>query len=480
MNKKAKSLKYAVTSIVIFAFFAIIAWAALYATTAVTSGKDFIVNHIKWIVRLFTFQDYPLYLANTITICACLLVWLVAFIVTLILSIKKKRGIMVLPLIALLLGVVAVSEFFGNAHGNLNGSDPTLFGYIPMLKSTENLSETIVVYCILVCSILGTALAFVSWILAFVHTVKYKSEKQYIKDAAVEPKEMTEEELEDALEQEDVKDFSPEPEVEELPTNGINKDELREIIREIIREELAAHPANNVTGATFNAPLVVQYFNGVTPSEAPKAEPVKEEPKEEVEPEAVVEEAAPEEVKEEPAPEVVSEPVVEPEPVVEQEPVVEEKAKIVRIPFPERLLNADEDIKKLYNEIKNEIMSYGVHSRLSNSGDTFRLHCKTYVKLTIAGKSLKLYFALDPKDYENSPLPIKDASDKNIYVDIPLVFKVKSGLSVKRCKQLIADVMGKDGLEQGEVGNVDYFKEIEEEIKEGKQIEDDGDVDDED
>lgn len=125
--------------------------------------------------------------------------------------------------------------------------------------------------------------------------------------------------------------------------------------------------------------------------------------------------------------------------------------KIIRIPFQTRMLKAEKDMKTNYNILKNEIMSYGVKSRVSNSGDTFRLHTKTYVKLTIAGKSLKLYFALNPKDYVNSKLPILDAGAKGIYKEIPLVFKVKSELSVRRAKQLIADVMEKDSLEQGKL-----------------------------
>jgi hypothetical protein len=118
-----------------------------------------------------------------------------------------------------------------------------------------------------------------------------------------------------------------------------------------------------------------------------------------------------------------------------------------------------------YNELKNEILSWGVKSRVSNSGDTFRLHRKTYIKLTIAGKSLKLYFALNPEDYRDSTIPVQDAGGKNIYEEIPLVFKVKSGLSLRRCKQLIQDVMEKDGLEQGEIGTVNWVKELKAELK---------------
>ena len=166
-------------------------------------------------------------------------------------------------------------------------------------------------------------------------------------------------------------------------------------------------------------------------------------------------------------------PAPAPEPVVENkvEPVVEEtkpateevkeaKPKIIRIPFPTRLLDADDEMKANYNELKAECLSYGLKSRLSNSGDTFRLHTKTYVKITVAGKSLKLYLALDPKDYENSTIPVKDAGGKNIYREIPVVFKVKSALSMKRAKQLIADACEHDDLEQGKIIEKDYVHEL--------------------
>ena len=331
--------------------------------------------------------------------------------------------------------------------------------------------------------------------------------------------------------------FTEEPKEEKQANVGDDlKAMLREVVRDIVRDEIARNNANqpksdfnplaggSITGATFGGPLVVQYFNGginspaapqqpaepapapqpqPAPAPAPQPEPapqpVKEEskpepqpepepepepePQPEPEPEPIVEEQpepapelapvqeeepveepvqepepAPEAPAEEPAP--VEEPVVEEQPVPAPQPVVEEKKPIIRIPFTERMINADDEMKNNYNELKNEILSYGVNSRVSNSGDTFRLHRKTYVKITIAGLSLKLYFALDPEDYKDSTLPIQNAGHKGIYNEIPLVFKVKSGLSMRRCKQLIQDLMDKNGLEQGEIKDINWVEEL--------------------
>lgn len=292
--------------------------------------------------------------------------------------------------------------------------------------------------------------------------------------------------------EETMSDFEAEPEelvnqkasnivVEKLPedNNVVKKDELagllKELVRDIVRDELARANANreedrpgygrgdhSITGATFGGPLVVQYFNGgingqpaaqpqivPAPQPQPQPAPVQEPAKQ---PEEKPAEEKPAEVQ--PAPQ---------EPEVASEPDSEEeggKNPIIRIPFTERMLDAEKEMQNDYNELKNEILSYGVNSRVSNSGDTFRLHRKTYVKITIAGKSLKLYFALDPQDYADSKMPIGDASQHAVYAEIPLIFKVKSGLSMRRAKELIRDVMTKDGLEQGEIGSVNWVKEL--------------------
>lgn len=289
---------------------------------------------------------------------------------------------------------------------------------------------------------------------------------------------------------EPVPSFVPEPEpvveeaiketveqpAKEKETIGVDKETLasllKDVVRDIVRDEIARNNANqmraqeqrptndnhSIVGATFAGPLVVQYFNGGVPCQSPAPQQVQ------VAPAPEVKEVIPKPVKEEKVEEVKEEPVVEAAPApVSEEPVPEvkeEKKPIVRIPFSTRMLEADKEMQDNYNEIKNEILSYGVKSRVSSAGDTFRLHRKTYVKLTIAGKSLKLYFALNPDDYKDSTIPVQDASAKGIYQEIPLVFKVKSALSMRRCKELIQATMEQDGLEQGEVLSINWVKEI--------------------
>ena len=133
---------------------------------------------------------------------------------------------------------------------------------------------------------------------------------------------------------------------------------------------------------------------------------------------------------------------------VEESEEDDKKKSAPRIPFVNKMVKADKELQDKYNEIKNEILSYGVNSRVSIACDTFRLHRKAYVKINIVGKMLKVYFALNPSDFKDSPIPVMDASDKVAYEEVPALLKVKSNLSVKRAKELVKLVMEADGLTQ--------------------------------
>ena len=171
--------------------------------------------------------------------------------------------------------------------------------------------------------------------------------------------------------------------------------------------------------------------------------------------------------------------VKEPEPVVEEAPAQPVKRPLIKQPevrgkekelkkveavklnFSERLLTSGPEIVLAYNSLKNLLLSYGLKDRVSNSGDTFRLHKNTYCKITMGGSHLKIYLALNPKNYLNSAIPVGDASFKDLYKDIPLVFRVKSDLSLRRARDLINDCMNSNGLTKvADEGNVDYASEL--------------------
>ena len=280
-------------------------------------------------------------------------------------------------------------------------------------------------------------------------------------------------------------------EVEEAEIEVLTEDEMREIIREELKAFYGATPAPVaepvVVPAVEEVPAEEPAVEEVPAEEPAIEEPVAEEVVEEPTVEEVVEEVVEEPVVEEvPAEEPVAEEVVE-EPVAE--PVVEEPvAEVVeevferqeatvavdannngRISFFERIVSLDQELLDDYNELKNELMSYGLKSRVSSTGDTFRLHRVTYVKMIFSGKKVKLYMHLNPADYKDSTIPFDDVSHKKSFAEIPFVFKVKSGLSLRRAKALIKEMMDKAGIAQeSEPKKVKYAENLIKDIKEGK------------
>jgi len=449
----------------------------------------------------------------TLAVVGLLAVLFLVLLFVAIIGIKKKPGAKVLGIIVAVLGLAVA--FFGGlvsvnniyyvtsiytASQNIPGAVSGWGGWNGVIDiiTSGNLLPSIIRFIIQIAMVLVSLLFVIFGLFAIINGVKY-ARAALVNDEEVQAEELPEPVEEAQPEEEPVEAvpeempvFMPEPEDETVDPNNLSTTALaaiiKDVVREIVRDELErnnliggnANPSNvdshtdnrSVVGATFGGPLIVQYFNGGIQSAVPAPAPAPvEEPKEEPKPEpapAPLKEPEPEpapveEPVEEPAPveAPVEEPKEEPTPVVEKEP----KAPIVRIPFEERLLASEKDLQETYSELKNEILSYGVKSRVSSAGDTFRLHRKTYIKMTVAGKSLKLYFALNPDDYRDSPIPVQDASEKGIYAEIPLVFKVKSPLSIRRCKQLIQDVMERDGLEQGEIGTVNWIKELKAEMK---------------
>lgn len=188
------------------------------------------------------------------------------------------------------------------------------------------------------------------------------------------------------------------------------------------------------------------------------------EAEEEVSAQTAVEEAAEQTVEEEqPAAEEEEQPAaVEAEeaqaeetvaPAEESAAAVTEERPALNIPigkrrtFAEKILEADDDNKAIYNMLKNELMSYKkVNNRLTKTIDIFKFKSTYLAKISIAGKTVKLHLALDPKDYAETKYHQKDLGEKKKYEFVPLALKVKSDRSKKYAVELIAEVMNKAEL----------------------------------
>ena len=182
----------------------------------------------------------------------------------------------------------------------------------------------------------------------------------------------------------------------------------------------------------------------------------KEEKKEEAKP-APEKKPVPKKVEKKPEePKKEEKPVIIVEEQEEDEDEEEEKAgfpNIQKRTFYEKLLRVRNETRHAYKEIKEYgVNTYGLTSRVGASGDALSFKRKNFVKLQIFGKTLKVRYRLDPKAYAESKIPVDDDSDKKIYEDLPLSFKVKSDLAMRRAKKLIDDAMKAAGISKVKEG----------------------------
>lgn len=160
------------------------------------------------------------------------------------------------------------------------------------------------------------------------------------------------------------------------------------------------------------------------------------------------------------------EPIIE-EKVQESEPAIEEQVEELSIPevnnttedvynvdniiieedggdvsghFVDKIKNAEDSVKNIYNEIRNYLLSYkDVKGRCSSACDTFRLNGSIIAKFLLIGRTIKLYLALNPED-ENLPQNIyhqKDESKKKAYKETPFMVRLQSDLAIRKAKKLI-------------------------------------------
>ena len=128
---------------------------------------------------------------------------------------------------------------------------------------------------------------------------------------------------------------------------------------------------------------------------------------------------------------------------------VEDKPTYVPSPtFAQKMLRADEVIQDRYDELKNYALRFKkLKTRISKKFDSInqgRLH---FVKLSVAGKTLKLYLNMDINDTDPK-FHCKDMRDKKTYVTVPVLLRIKSGRAVRYAKILIDQCAELHGLKE--------------------------------
>lgn len=155
--------------------------------------------------------------------------------------------------------------------------------------------------------------------------------------------------------------------------------------------------------------------------------------------------------------------VTEPEPVEEvaEEPKEDLVMRVDRS-FTAKLKQSDNEVKDRYGMIKNALLSYKkFKSTVSWNADRFNCGRATIAKMNIRGKTLCVYFALDPKDpaFKQTIYNQKDMSEQKAYAQTPFMMKIKSDLAAKRAVRLVETLAEQNGVaKKKDFEEVDYKK----------------------
>ena len=139
---------------------------------------------------------------------------------------------------------------------------------------------------------------------------------------------------------------------------------------------------------------------------------------------------------------------------VVEEPAVIEVAEINKpkyIPSPtfvEKMSRAAEVLQDRYDELKNYALRFKkLKSRISKKFDSINQGRLQFVKLSVAGKTLKLYLNMDINETDPK-FHCKDMRDKKTYVTVPVQLRIKSGRAVRYVKILIDQCAAYHGLKE--------------------------------
>ncbi len=140
--------------------------------------------------------------------------------------------------------------------------------------------------------------------------------------------------------------------------------------------------------------------------------------------------------------------------------------------YTARLMQASDEVKGWYSEIKNAALSFvGAKSSIAWKQEKIHSGRKTVAKIIMRGKTLCVYFPLTLEECGDR-IKVEDVSGKAVNAATPTLLRIKNPYRVKQTKELIKMVGGKQSLTPASPKAVNYaeklpFKTTEQLMQEG-------------
>ena len=117
--------------------------------------------------------------------------------------------------------------------------------------------------------------------------------------------------------------------------------------------------------------------------------------------------------------------------------------------FTAKLLLSDQNIKEYYADIATALLSFEkVRARTVWSGVTFSAGRSRIAYITIVGKSLRVYLALDPETVENGRYKAKNAANVKSRATTPTLLYIRSEGAKRHALRLIGTAAENLGLKK--------------------------------
>ncbi len=116
-----------------------------------------------------------------------------------------------------------------------------------------------------------------------------------------------------------------------------------------------------------------------------------------------------------------------------------------KIDFEDKLKNVSEKTLEYYSRLKNILLKYRHSNRLSKRYETFKKQ-NSKVILSIGGKTLKAYLAIDPNSIDEKNFHQINVSDIKQYQDVPCMIKIKNEKICKNVESLLISLFDNYGF----------------------------------
>lgn len=143
-----------------------------------------------------------------------------------------------------------------------------------------------------------------------------------------------------------------------------------------------------------------------------------------------------------------------------KEDLAEEESVRYNRSFIARIIQADDELKARYSELKNHILSYqNMYNKITWKREAFYCDKRACVAtFAIRGKTLCLFLAVNPAKFDGTKYKVENRAVKRPHSKMPTMYRIRSDRSTKFAKEMINIVFAERNLKENEAYKPTNFR----------------------